>query len=243
MMKTHAFIEAALAHLISELLSEPTLHPVFSNIEASLGSLSAMRKSDLKARHASFDEAVNRYRSFSEKILNAQRIIGTSAEKRDLAESVILRLVANWESFVDEHLVACVNRDHSRLHLFLGVNVPAHPDMNLCRALIFGDGYRDFQSMGALIGFSRKLLPIQSSPFEAISKSHRTKIDDIYKVRNYLAHYSAKSKRVLWDMYKKRYKYQRWIEPGRFLLATGGKRLWECFDAFAGASTDMKAWY
>lgn len=202
-----------------------------------------MRKSDLKARHSSFDQALARYRSFSEKIISAQRVIGTPAEKRDLAESVVLRLVANWESFVDEHLVACVNRDHSRLNFFLGVTVPSHPDMNLCRALIFGEGYRDFQSVGALIGFSRKLLPTASNPFEAISKSHRIKIDDIYKVRNYLAHYSAKSRRILWDMYKTRYKYQRWIEPGRFLLGNGGARLWECFDAFEGASADMKAWY
>ena len=202
-----------------------------------------MRKSDLKGRHSSFDDALARYRSFSEKVVNAQRVIGTAAEKRDLAESIVLRLVANWENFVDEHLVACVNVDHSQLNRFLGVSVPAHPDMNLCRALIFGDGYRDFQSTGALVGFSKKLLPGSSNPFLAINKSHKSKIDDIYKIRNYLAHYSARSRRALWQMYKQRYRYQRWIEPGRFLLGNGGKRLWECFDAFEGASTDMKDWY
>jgi len=184
-----------------------------------------------------------RYRSFSEKIISAQRVIGTAIEKRDLAESVVLRLVANWESFVDEHLVACVNRDHSKLNEFLGATIPDHPNMSLCRALVFGDGYRDFQSTGALIGFSKKLLPEASNPFLAISQSHKNRIDDVYKIRNYLAHYSAKGRRTLWRMYKAKYRYSRWVEPGRFLLANEGQRLWECFDSFEGASADMKEWY
>lgn len=202
-----------------------------------------MKKSDLRARHTIFDSSITRYRSFSEKILYAQRVIGTAEEKRDLAESVVLRVVANWEKFVDDHLVACVNRDHSQLNQFLGVTVPKHPDVDLCRALIFGDRYRNFGNVGDLVGFSKQLLPSKSNPFLAISNSHRTKIDDVYKIRNYLAHYSARSSRDLWKMYKFRYRYVRWIEPGRFLLANSGQRLWECFDAFEGASNDMKTWY
>lgn len=202
-----------------------------------------MRKSDLKARHANFDSAIQRYRSFSEKVIRAQRVIGTAEEKRDLAESIVLRLIANWENFVDEHLVACVNCHPSNLHEFLGVPVPKHPDVNLCRALIFGDGFRDFQSTSALIRFSRKLLPEEGNPFLAIKKTHKAKIDEMYRVRNYLAHYSAKSRRDLWRMYKTTYHYDRWMEPGKFLLVRDGKRLWECFDAFHGASEDMKAWY
>lgn len=202
-----------------------------------------LRKSDLKARHSWFDAALARYRAFSSKILNAQRVIGTAEEKRDLSESIILRLIANWESFVDEHLFARVNCNHAKLSDFLGVTIPDHPNMNLCRALIFGDGYRDFQSTGALIGFSKKLLPDSANPFLAISKGRKNKIDDMYKVRNYLAHYSAKSRRALWDMYKTKYQYQRWIEPGRFLNANNARHLWECFDAFEGASNDMKEWY
>jgi len=202
-----------------------------------------MNKSDLKARHSGFEEAVERYKSFTDKVLSAKKVIRTKQEKRDLAESVILRLVANWEGFVDEHLVACVNRDHRRLHEFLGVTIPPNPNMNLCRALLFGGGYRDFPSTGDLIGFSKKVLPDESNPFPEISKSNRNKIDDLYKVRNYLAHYSARSSRALWQMYKTKYHYKRWIEPGRFLLANGGDRLWQYFDAFEGASKDMQKWY
>jgi hypothetical protein len=58
-----------------------------------------MRKADLKKNHASFDTAVARYRGFMEKIINAQRVITTAQEKRDIAESVLIRLCANWFRF------------------------------------------------------------------------------------------------------------------------------------------------
>ena len=86
-----------------------------------------MRKADLKKNHKPFDESVARYRGFMEKIVNAQRVVASAQEKRDLAESVLIRLCANWESFVDRHLVGCVNRDHSKLSDFLGVSVPKNP--------------------------------------------------------------------------------------------------------------------
>jgi len=56
-----------------------------------------MRKADLKKRHDYFDKTVERYRSFTKKIIDAQRVLGSVYEKRDLVESVILRLCANWE--------------------------------------------------------------------------------------------------------------------------------------------------
>ena len=68
-----------------------------------------MRKSDLLSNHTPYDASLARYRSFMEKAFSAQRVIRTPVEKKDLAESVLLRLCANWEKFVDEHLVVCVN--------------------------------------------------------------------------------------------------------------------------------------
>ena len=50
-----------------------------------------MRKSDLRKNHEYFDSAITRYRQFIDKIINAQRVVSTAQEKRDLAESVILR--------------------------------------------------------------------------------------------------------------------------------------------------------
>ena len=85
--------------------------------------------------------------TFTERILGAQRVIRLQMEKRDIAESVLLRVCANWERFVDEHLIDCVNRDPSGLSGFLGVAVPAHLSRDLCEGLLFGGSYRDFKSL------------------------------------------------------------------------------------------------
>ena len=201
-----------------------------------------MRKADLNKNHKSLDERIARYRSFLDRIIAAQRVIGSALEKRDVAESVLLRLCANRECFVDEHLVDCVNVDPSRLEEFLGVPLPVHPGKNLCTALIFGDTYRDFPSFGALKGFSRKLLPDHSNPFLEVSKEHAKLIDEAYTIRNYLSHYSARAKRSLHRMYRDEYEMTRFLEPGQFLLAYNARRLWTYFGAFEGASAKMKAW-
>jgi len=202
-----------------------------------------MRKADLLKNHEGFDNAVGRYRDFMQKIINAQRVVASAQEKRDMAESVLIRLCANWESFVDGHLVDCVNRDYSKLSEFFGVTIPSNPSRNLCHALLFGDTYRDFRSFGDLKGFTKKILPKDSNPFLSVSSAHTKKIDEVYAIRNYLSHYSSKSKRTLSHIYKEKYQMTRFLEPGQFLLAYQAQRLWKYFDAFEGASQDMKDSY
>ncbi len=202
-----------------------------------------MRKSDLKKNHDLFDVAVSRYGSFMEKVIDAKRVIGSAQEKRDIAESVLLRLCAYCEYFVDEHLVACVNCDSSQLSKFFGVTIPKNPDKGLCRALLFGERYRDFRSVGQLKKFTTRILPKDSNPFLAISASHTQLIDEVCKIRNYLSHYSSSARHSLFTMYKEKFGRDRFLEPGQFLLGYQAKQLWRYFDAFKGASSDMKAWY
>ena len=198
-----------------------------------------MRKAELKKNHEKLDNTIDRYRSFMERMINAKRVIQSDQEKQDLAESVLLRLCANWDSFVDEHLVDCVNVDSSKLTDFLGVPVPSHPDKDLCTALIFGDSYRNFASFDRLKRFTKKLLPVESNPFLEVTREQAKKIDEVYTIRNYLSHYSAKSKRALQRMYNENYEKTKFIEPGQFLLAYNAKRLWTYFDTFKDASTKM----
>ena len=202
-----------------------------------------MRKSDLRKNHQPFDDALARYRAFMVKILQPPSPTITDQDGRDIAESVLLRLVANWESFINEQLVDCVNRDPTSLSTFFGVRIPANPSKDLCHALIFGERYRDFRTFGDLIDFSGRVLPDESNPFRAVSRPHRATIDEAYKMRNYLSHYSSKSRRSLMTMYRRHHNMSRFLEPGQFLCAYSAKRLWRFFDAFQGASADIKAWY
>jgi hypothetical protein len=202
-----------------------------------------MKKADLLNNHRSLDEAITRYRTFLEKIVRAQRVVSTAAEKRDLAESTILRVCAHWERFVDEHLVDCVNVDHTKLNEYFDLRIPSNPSKDLCQALVIGVGYTDFRSVGDLKGQSRKLLPEASNPFLAITRAHSDKIDEAYTIRNYLSHYSAKSGKNLMRMYDTTYRMARFVEPGRFLLGYNAQRLWAYLEAFEGASTDMEATY
>ena len=136
-----------------------------------------------------------------------------------------------------------VNCDPSQLSDFFGVTIPKHPSKGLCHALLFGESYRDFKSVGDLKGFAKKVLPVASNPFGAISSAHAKLIDQVYVIRNYLSHYSFRAGRTLHRLYKDEYNMTRFLEPGQFLVAYSGKRLWAYFDAFRGASDDMKATY
>jgi hypothetical protein len=203
--------------------------------------MKTMRKADLTHNHVPFDSAVSRYRAFMDKVIRAVRVLGDDQDKRDLAESILLRLTANWESFIDEHLVDCVNKDSTLLDTFFGVQIPKNPSKDLCHALIFGERYRDFRNFAEILSLSKRLLADESNPFKAVSKAHH-KIDEVYTIRNYLSHLSSVSKRSLMKMYKDKYDMTNFIEPGKFLLAYDAAKLWAYFAAFEGASTDMKNW-
>lgn len=201
-----------------------------------------MRKADLIARHDGFRRDVDWYRDFLNRVTSAQRVLGSAEDKREIAEMIVLRLCAHWEYYIDELLVAAVNRDHTQLPEHFGVSIPPHPSKQLCQALLFGDGYKDFPSFGALKGFSKKILPEASNPFLCITAANWKRIDEVYAIRNYLSHYSAKARRTLFNMYKKNHDMTRFLEPGQFLLAYEASRFNEYIDAFEGAADQMKAW-
>ena len=201
-----------------------------------------MNKSDILAKHDGFLDTIEWYREFLSRIIAAKRVLGNVAEKRELAESNVLRLCAHWEYYIDELIVASVNRNHSKLSEHFGVPIPEHPSYALCQALIFGDGYRDFPSFSSLKRFSKRILPDTGNPFIRIHSSHWKKIDEIYAIRNYLSHYSFKAKRTLLRMYQNNHGMARFMEPGQFLLAYNASRLGEYLYAFEGAATNMKSW-
>lgn len=81
-----------------------------------------------------------------------------------------------------------------------------------------------------------------SNPFLVVDSADAKKIDEAFKIRNYLSHYSQRAGRSLHVLYKEAYEMTNFLEPGQFLIARGGERLWAYFDAFEAASQKMKTW-
>lgn len=90
---------------------------------------------------------------------------------------------------------------------------------------------------------TKKLLPNESNPFLAITLANAKKIDEVFKIRNYLSHYSKSAKKSLMTMYRAEYEMERFLEPGQFVLAYNATRLWAYFSAFEGASKRMQLWH
>lgn len=180
------------------------------------------------------------YVDFLDRILGAQRVVGSIEDKREIAESTLLRICAYWESFVDEELVDCANIDSSTLPEFTGVRLPTNLPRAVCEAILFRGGYLDFPSVGALKGFAKRALAETVNPFAKIRPATAAKIDEVFTIRNYLAHQSKASRRALMKMYRENYDLGRFQEPGRFLLANNAQMLAEYIGAFIDASQQMR---
>jgi hypothetical protein len=128
----------------------------------------ALRKADLKKNHQAFEGTMDLYINFLDRILQAKHVVGSEKDKREIAESCLLRFCAHWESFADEELVDCANIDSSRLSNFTGVKLPKNLSKAVCQAILFGGTYRDFKSVGALKDFAKKVLADTVNPFAKI---------------------------------------------------------------------------
>jgi hypothetical protein len=197
-----------------------------------------MRKADLRKNHKEFDDIVDWYGFFLTRVLRAKIEI-LAEDKREIAESVLLRLCAYWESFVEKELVDCANIDCSRLSEHVGVPLPEHLTLATCQAIVLGGRYLNWRSIGELKGLAKKVLPDHVNPFGKITSSTGQKIDEAYIIRNYLSHQSTASRRALMQMYEARYNLSRFKEPGAFLLANNNVRLVEYGKAFIRASVEM----
>ncbi len=112
-----------------------------------------MRKADLTKNHRWFEGVVFRYDDYLNRLLNARRVV-RAHDKKEIAEGTVLKLCAYWESFVDRELLDCVNIDSTKLAAYLELKLPKHLKRALCRAIVFGDRFLDFRSIGNLKDFA-----------------------------------------------------------------------------------------
>jgi hypothetical protein len=203
-----------------------------------------MRKSSVEVTFNNFAYWMNWYIDFLNKVATAERVVKYPREKKELFEAFALKVHVIWEIFIEELLVDCLNRDSSQYALYMGAKLPKDLSRKECKAMILGvQGYIDFRSVAEIKKISRNILVSQCNPFQAIPKSASDKIDEFYKIRNYLAHYSLAAKRSLANLYKNKYGMQRFREPGDFLFSfdkrSGQVRFGNYVEAFIDAEVKM----
>lgn len=162
--------------------------------------------------------------NFLVKIQGAKNIVKLVDEKRDVFEAYVFRICANWEILVENLMIDCLNKDTTRYREFTGFGIPKHCSRETCKALVLGIGYLDCKSVSDLKRKAKDMLIPKYNPFKEIPSKIGDGIDDFFKLRNYLAHYSELAERSLRRMYLERYDLHCLKTPGAFLLAEDRKK-------------------
>jgi len=178
-----------------------------------------MKKATFGATLYTFHTNMNRDIDLLMKVEEARRVVGKIREKRSIFEAFVLSVCADWECLVENLLVDCLNKDASRYAEHTGFGIPKHMTRETCKAVLTGVGYLDIKSMDQLKKLSKSILIQTCNPFLSISASNCKKMDELFTIRNYLAHRSFAAKRSLQHLYETKYHLHHFIEPGTFLLA------------------------
>ena len=202
-----------------------------------------MRKSSLELTFDNFVGWLKWYAEFLEKTYHSRRVVRTKLEKTEIFEAFVSRIDAIWSIFVKDLLIDCLNRDTSQYARHTGTTLPSHLPRDQCKAMLVGLRYLDFKSTGDIKKVTRDVLVAVNNPFKKIPKSACKRIDEFYKIRNYVTHYSDFAKRAISKMYRTEYGMKRFREPGEFLMAMdqshGHIRLANYINAFIDAIYEM----
>ena len=159
-----------------------------------------MRKADLAKNHNEFEEDMEWYLGFLERMLDQ---VVEEEDFIEILESLVIRLCAIWEAFVEGEMIDCLNIDCSRYKEELQLKLPEHPTKDVCEAILIGPGYLDFKNVDDMKGFAKRVLPKDVNPFKLIRPATAKQVNELFTMRNYLSHYSGKSRRLLHRMYQK----------------------------------------
>ena len=201
-----------------------------------------MKKTSLRLIFDQFDHDIEVYEKLVAKIASAQRVISYKYEKLELLEAFALRLVTRWDVFVEDLLIACLNRDASKYAEHKGLQLRKHLSADECTAILTGLGYLDIRSVGDAQRVAKQNLV--HNPFVAIPKGAKGKIEELLIIRNYLSHYSGSARRALETVYRQKYGLRNFREPGEFLWADtrpgNQMRFGTYIDALTEASSKMR---
>lgn len=202
-----------------------------------------MRKASVSVTLNRFEHWMDFYIDLLNKSIHRDSPFETKLEKCEVIEGFVFKICAQWEVLTEDLMIDCLNKDSSQYAYYMDLRLPKHLPRPQCIAMILGLGYLDFKSVSDIKNKAKNILAKEYNPFNSISKSDSNKIDEFYRIRNYLAHYSNTSHRSLEKLYKNTYKLNTFRQPGDFLLSvdrnTNKPRMQTYINAFMEASACM----
>ncbi len=134
-----------------------------------------------------------------------------------IEEAFLVKHLAEWETFVLNIISYCVAIDTTQIAKYLDLELPRKLSFENATAIINGLSYFSITSSSELKGISKKIITEENNPFDQFQNKFLNQIDEVYALRNYVAHKSRKSKTSLVKMYSNRHHMNSFIEPGKFL--------------------------
>ena len=166
-------------------------------------------------------------------------------QKSELVEALAIRLCTTWSFSVEDLMIDCLNRDSTKFAQTVHAkSLPKNLPRNLCELLLTGTGYFDIKNIADLNAKANKYLVDVHNPFKSISKIDAVKINELTTIRNFVTHYSTKSRHALHEqVYKTVHQRKKFNHPGPFLIAkdrkTGRPRMHAYFNAIQSAASSM----
>lgn len=166
-------------------------------------------------------------------------------QKSELVEALAIRLCTTWSFSVEDLMVDCLNRDSTKFAQTVHAkHRPKNLPRNICELLLTGPGYFDIKDVDDLNTKAKRYLVDAYNPFKSISKIDAIKINELITIRNFVTHYSTKSRHALHErVYKTVHQRKKFNHPGPFLIAkdrkTGRSRMHDYFDAVQSAAKSM----
>ncbi|MGZ3837804.1 MAG: hypothetical protein ACXVPE_16300 [Bacteroidia bacterium] len=154
----------------------------------------------------------------NQKIISLKGTLFGEFETEETLEAFSIKLLCDWEWFIERTLINCLIKDTTNLSSHLNIDLPKTITHDVGFAILNGTNYFDIKSTGNLKGLAKNILVRENNPFVEIKKDRCNSIDDFYIIRNYIAHKSEASKRSFKKLLLSKHNIKDFIEPGKFLL-------------------------
>lgn len=199
-----------------------------------------MSKNIILKNHVQLEQNIEESIKYGLKLIELETELLNSGEKTIVIEGLLLRACAYWEKFLEAEVIYLIEMDKSKLIEELELPCNSVLSRKIIKSILFSNVYRDFHDIEKSKTFFRTFITDNYNLFKKLTNEQIKKTQTVYKLRNYLVHYSEFSKRKLQQEYINNYKYSVFTAPGKFLIKSSGKHFEKLIHNFSIMSATMK---